>query len=135
MKKLILTLICVLSLCLLTSCDSNVSGTYKFSSMETSVVGQSVVVKANEKSSLLGVTLNENYIVLTLNADGTYTLVLDGEQTNNYEVEETGTYSVNDGVLSLTSTDGVTATGECSSNTVVLTYTVYGVTSILTLSK
>ena len=135
MKKILLTLICVLSLCLLAACSDDVSGTYKFSRMETSVAGASVVVNVNEESSLLGVTLDSNYIVLNLNSDGTYSLVLDGAQTSNYEMEETGTWSYADEVLTLTSTDGVSTTVKCADDTVVFTYTIYGVSSTLTLSK
>jgi hypothetical protein len=103
--------------------------------METSVLGESVVVNANEENPLLGFALNENYIVLTLDGNGTYTLVLDGEQTSNLEVEETGTWSFSDDVLTLTSNDGETVTASCADDTILLTYTVYGVSSVLTLSK
>ena len=135
MKKILLTLICVLSLCLLASCSKDVSGTYKFKSMETSVLGEAVVVNANEENSLLGFTLNENYIVLNLDENGTYNLVLDGKQTSNLEIEETGTWSFSDDVLTLTSTDGVSTTAACVDDVITLTYTVYGVSSVLTLSK
>jgi hypothetical protein len=64
MKKLLLLLICCFALFALVGCDS-AEGTWKFEQKVTVLGGASITKKAGEN----GVT--EDYVVLTINKDGT----------------------------------------------------------------
>ncbi len=84
-KKLFLKLfICVIvtfSLSL-TACGGNVEGTYKFKKLSYQEGGMAIEMEAGEKYMGM-ITLSEDFVVLTLNADGSaiMTMNTNGEET------------------------------------------------------
>ena len=63
-------------------CQAKIEGTYKFSSMSYSEGGVQIEINAGEQ--FMGMmTLSEDFMTLTLNADGTATMIMkaDGEET------------------------------------------------------
>ncbi len=73
MKKFKLVLatlfVMILGICCLSACNGSVEGTYKFYSMSYSQGGVTIELKAGEKAGII--TLNEDFMVVELNADGT----------------------------------------------------------------
>lgn len=116
MKKLLNQLLVWMVVCfavLLAGCSKNWEGTYKFKSMRYEESGMTVEVEAGEE--VMGMlTLTEDFAVLTLNEDGTATMVINfGE-----EMTQEGTWQKDEnGKLALTF-DGSTETFECDGKTV-----------------
>lgn len=71
MKKFLVTVLFFVAL-FLVSCSSKIAGVYKFESMKGSMEGISVDVSAG--GSLMGMTIDEDYMVVTLYDDGTVTI-------------------------------------------------------------
>ena len=87
MKKLLLCVLsCILVACcsLMVACSS--AGTYKFDSLTYSEGGVTAEVKAGEE--FFGETLSADYMVLTLNSDGTGTTSSDGYEQDITWTEE-----------------------------------------------
>ncbi len=95
MKKLVATISAVVTtvlMCvLLAACSGSIVGTYKFSSMSMTAPGMEINVKAGEE--YMGTTLKEDYIVLEVKEDNTFTMTTAGAEAVNGEWrEEDGKY-------------------------------------------
>lgn len=83
MKKLVgkivlSVMLFLMSIMLLAGCGGKVEGTYKFASMTYEENGMSMTVEAGENYMNM-ITLSEDYITITLNEDGSATLIMSGE--------------------------------------------------------
>ena len=136
MKKILLVLVCILSLFTLASCGKKAGyGEYKFSSMSTKINFVEVNITAGEEISLLGVTLDENYMTLTISEDGKYTLTLNGTQLGNLDVVEQGFWKYADGVYTLTSSTGNVTKASYKSNTLTFEYSTSALEASVVLEK
>ena len=90
--------------------DTALEGTYKFSSMTITMQGQSTTVKAGEE--YMGMTISDNYIVLEIKEDKTFTLTGMGNTEN-------GTWAEEDGVIKLT-VDGETMDATHNGKTITM---------------
>ena len=101
---LALTVFCTL----FAACGSNPVGIWKFKSMTGEYGGVAVDYKAGDKMN--GVSLTENFCVIEIKEDKTFTMTLFGEKM------EGGTWEEKDGKLLLTA-DGVVSEAKVSGKT------------------
>ena len=88
----IITALATVVMCLcLTACSSSFSGTYKFYSMTYEESGVKVELKAGDKYMNM-ITLSEDYMVLTVNDDNTFSMAAMGETAKGEWKEEDGKY-------------------------------------------
>ena len=106
MKKLLtlIAIILLVSALALTFASCSPAGTYKFESIKYDVGSMHFEYKVGDK--IMGVSFDGNVVTLTLNRDGTYSLV---STVPGYEVEETGGWK-KDGDKILFDDSGYTAT-------------------------
>lgn len=130
MKKLATMISAIIStvlLCVLISACSNASfvGTWKFSSMSMSGSGMSIEMKVGE--DYMGVTITEDYVVLEVNEDNTFTMTTAGEEVSGTWKEEGGKY-----VLTI---DGEDQTATISGNELTLENREEGMSAKIVLKK
>lgn len=126
MKKAIIggifTALATVVLCLcLTACSTSFSGTYKFYSMSYEENGMKIELKAGDTYMNM-ITLSEDYLVMTVNEDNTFTMTSMGQT-------ESGTWKEEDGKYYLTSSDDDTLEATVSGNTV--TFEMEGIKVVL----
>lgn len=110
MKKTLAAFILALTVfcTLFAACGSNPVGIWKFKSMTGEYGGVAVDYKAGDKMN--GVSLTENFCVIEIKEDKTFTMTLFGEKM------EGGTWEEKDGKLLLTA-DGVVSEAKVSGKT------------------
>ncbi len=95
MKKLMATISAVIAtalMCvLIAACSSgSFTGTYKFSSMSMSGNGMNMNLKVGEE--YMGVSLTEDYVILEVKEDNTFTMTTAGQEQSGTWKEEDGKY-------------------------------------------
>ena len=117
-KRFLLAVFSAIVLCLTfvfaTACATKVEGTYKFSKMSYVQSGVSVEIKAGEQ--FMGfMTLNEDFMQMTLNEDGTIVIVAAEEEA------ETGTWVKEGNTLKITDKLGEVTEATCDGKTITFT--------------
>ncbi len=114
MKKLTVWLstliVAIIGVCCLVACGGDPVGTYKFDSMSGKMEGLEINVKVGDK--LMGVVeLTEDYMVLEIKEDNTFTMTAMGEKG------ESGTWKQDGGKVVLT-IDGEDMTADLSGSSI-----------------
>lgn len=107
---------------------ADVAGTYRFSSMTMTQNGMEITLQAGEQFMGM-ITLNEDFVTLTLNEDGSMSMTLAGETMS-------GTWAQGEGKNQITMTmEGESDTASCDGETLVFSETIDGSAAELVLKK
>lgn len=132
MKKIIVTVAAIISVLvlgvMLAGCSSNAAGTYKFQSMKYSEGGMEMNYEVGKE--IMGVSISEDFMVLELKDDGTFSMTtkMSGTET------ETGTWTQEGKTVKL-KVSGVEQTATLSGSTLVLEMEEEGTSSSVTFKK
>lgn len=120
MKKVVVAVtalmaVIVMSVVMAACTSTSFEGTYKFYSMTMKAGGATISYEVGQVPEGAEAALTEDYCVLTANADGTFSLITEGDTI-------TGTWTVDGNNLSLTA-EGTTIQGTLNGNSVTISET------------
>ena len=114
---------------LFAACAANYAGTYKFDSMKMDMGGAIIEVKAGEEFS--GMTLTEDFMVLEIKDDETWTMTMNMGGANS----ESGTWTTNSEGIVLKDSSGEEVVGKLSGNLLTITMSQDGMSATYNLKK
>ena len=127
MKKILLLLICCLTLIGLTGCSLKVVGTWEMEELSTKIAGFEKNYRVGDQ--YLGTELTSDYVVVEFKNDGTGSLSMKGSDP------ESITWELNDENVKITDSHGVIIDAKLEDKFLVIDMTGYGTGVVFKLTR
>ena len=118
MKRILLLLVCCLTLIGLSGCSLKVMGTWEMEELTTKILGFEKTLQVGEE--YLGTELTSDYIVVEFKLDGTGTLTMKGSEPQNI------TWEINEDTVKIVDSNDAEITAKLDDKFLVIDMTGFG---------